>query len=312
MSDIPGRERQPHEHRDRPRRRGRGQRGDPHRRGPRLRRATAPPVRSRAVASCSPRATNAASASPRASRSASCPRPRDVRAGDWRVPPPPDALIDRRVEITGPAIAREDGHQRAELGRAGLARRHGGRVEPDLGERRRQRAQPARCGTRHPRLHLARGQGLRAAHRRAPPDRRHPSARLAPAREARARRRRTRLGVARRLRAALLPHRAAAHRQRRRPVLLPAEAREPPRGATLERRVRVRAGGARHPAGHRAGDRADRDDHRGVRDGRDPLRAARAHVGPQRGPLGLPVQHHQGVPRRRTRVHRARPGRRCR
>ncbi|WP_438854194.1 malate synthase A [Agromyces sp. M3QZ16-3] len=28
---------------------------------------------------------------------------RDVREGDWRVPPPPDALADRRVEITGPA-----------------------------------------------------------------------------------------------------------------------------------------------------------------------------------------------------------------
>lgn len=27
----------------------------------------------------------------------------DVRAGDWRVPPPPPALVDRRVEITGPA-----------------------------------------------------------------------------------------------------------------------------------------------------------------------------------------------------------------
>ncbi|WP_353828675.1 malate synthase A [Agromyces sp. SYSU T0242] len=28
---------------------------------------------------------------------------RDVREADWRVPPPPDALADRRVEITGPA-----------------------------------------------------------------------------------------------------------------------------------------------------------------------------------------------------------------
>ena len=27
----------------------------------------------------------------------------DVRAGDWSVPPPPPALTDRRVEITGPA-----------------------------------------------------------------------------------------------------------------------------------------------------------------------------------------------------------------
>ena len=28
----------------------------------------------------------------------------DVRAADWRVPPPPEALVDRRVEITGPAM----------------------------------------------------------------------------------------------------------------------------------------------------------------------------------------------------------------
>ncbi|GAA1059307.1 malate synthase A [Agromyces bracchium] len=28
---------------------------------------------------------------------------REVREGDWRVPPPPDGLADRRVEITGPA-----------------------------------------------------------------------------------------------------------------------------------------------------------------------------------------------------------------
>ncbi|TYL52676.1 malate synthase A [Agromyces mariniharenae] len=31
------------------------------------------------------------------------PETRDVREGDWRVPPPPPALTDRRVEITGPA-----------------------------------------------------------------------------------------------------------------------------------------------------------------------------------------------------------------
>ena len=37
--------------------------------------------------------------------------------------------------------------------------------------------------------------------------------------------------------------------------------------------------------------------HGGVRDGRDPVRAARACRGPQRRPLGLPVQRHQDVPR---------------
>ena len=75
------------------------------------------------------------------------------------------------------------------------------------------------------------------------------------------------------------------------PVLLPAEAGEPPRGAALERRLRRRAGGARHPARHDPRDRADRDDPGRVRDGRDPLRAARARRGPQRRPLGLHLQH---------------------
>src|SRR3954464_9121902 len=30
------------------------------------------------------------------------PETADVRAGDWRVPPPPPGLVDRRVEITRP------------------------------------------------------------------------------------------------------------------------------------------------------------------------------------------------------------------
>ena len=60
------------------------------------------------------------------------------------------------------------------------------------------------------------------------------------------------------------------------PVLLPAQDGGERRGAPLERRLRRRPGGARHPARHDPRDRADRDDPRRVRDGRDPLRAARA------------------------------------
>ena len=30
------------------------------------------------------------------------PETREIREGDWRVPPPPADLVDRRVEITGP------------------------------------------------------------------------------------------------------------------------------------------------------------------------------------------------------------------
>ena len=92
------------------------------------------------------------------------------------------------------------------------------------------------------------------------------------------------------------------------PVLLPAQDGEPSRGAAVERRLRHRAGGARHPGRHDPGDRADRDHPGGVRDGGDPLRAARPRLRPQRRALGLPVQHHQVLPRRRPGLRPARPG----
>ena len=80
------------------------------------------------------------------------------------------------------------------------------------------------------------------------------------------------------------------------PYLYLRQARVAPRGAALERGLHPRPGGARDPARLDPGDRPDRDDPRRVRDGRDPVRAARARRGPQRRPLGLPVQRHQEVP----------------
>ena len=62
--------------------------------------------------------------------------------------------------------------------------------------------------------------------------------------------------------------------------------------------------------GHHPGDRADRDHPGRVRDGRDPLRAARPLRRPQRRPLGLHLQHHQEVPRHRPRLRAAGPQRR--
>ena len=64
----------------------------------------------------------------------------------------------------------------------------------------------------------------------------------------------------------------------------------------MERRVQPGPGRPRHPARHDPGHRADRDHPGRVRDGGDPLRAARALGRAERGPLGLPVQHHQEVP----------------
>ena len=96
-------------------------------------------------------------------------------------------------------------------------------------------------------------------------------------------------------------------RARERPVPLPAQDGEPPRGAAVERRLRPRRGRARPRPGHDPRHRAHRDDHGRVRDGRDPLGAAPARRRPERRPVGLPVQHHQELPRRRAGVRAARP-----
>ncbi len=62
-------------------------------------------------------------------------------------------------------------------------------------------------------------------------------------------------------------------------------------------------------ARHDPRDRADRDAAGGVRDGGDPLRAARPLRGPQRRPLGLHLLDHQELPRPRRAVRAARPQR---
>ena len=137
-----------------------------------------------------------------------------------------------------------------------------------------------------------------------------PAPRLAPAREAPARRRRAHERQPVRLRALLLPLRAAPARRRPRPVLLPAEDGEPPRGPALERRLHLRRGPLRPPARHHPRHRAHRDLPGGVRDGGDRLRAARALGRSQRRPLGLHLQRHQEVPHPRQGVPAAGPGRR--
>ena len=63
------------------------------------------------------------------------------------------------------------------------------------------------------------------------------------------------------------------------------------------------------PRGHDPRDRPDRDDPRRVRDGGDPLRAARALRRAERRPLGLHLQRDQEVPAPR-RLRPSRTGRR--
>ncbi len=89
-------------------------------------------------------------------------------------------------------------------------------------------------------------------------------------------------------------------------VFLPAQAREPSGGAAVERRLRAGAEEPRRAARHDQGHGADRDAAGGVRDGRDPLRAARPHGGTELRPLGLHVLLHQEAARQ-SGLHPARP-----
>ena len=159
---------------------------------------------------------------------------------------------------------------------------------------------------RHDHLHQPRGQAAtqlndKTGHAAGPP------ARLAPGREARAGRRRADLaprcstsGCTSSTTPRTLIERG--HRA----VLLPAEAGEPPRGAAVERRLQLGAGRAGHPARDDPGHGPDRDDPGGLRDGRDPLRAARPLGRAELRPLGLHLQLHQEVPQP-PRLRPARP-----
>ena len=121
-------------------------------------------------------------------------------------------------------------------------------------------------------------------------------ARLAPQRQARQGRGHRGLRRAARLRALLLPQRPAAARQRLAPVLLLPEDGAPPRGAAVERRAHVLRGRDGRAARLGARDGADRDAPGRVPDGRDPLRAARPLLRPQRRPLGLHLLDDQVLP----------------
>ena len=222
------------------------------------------------------------------------PETRDIREDDWRVAPVPGDLQDRRVEITGPVDRKmvinalnsgarcfmadfEDANsptwRNCLEGQANLTDAIERRIELDTGEKTYSLNDEIATLIVRPRgWHL-----VRAA---------RPVAGAG-------------LGVALRLRPLPPPQRAAPARPRDRPVPLPPEAREPPRGAAVGRRVRLHRGRARPRPRDDQGDRPHRDDPRRVRDGRDPLRAARALGRAERRPVGLHLQHHQEVPRPR-------------
>ena len=102
-------------------------------------------------------------------------------------------------------------------------------------------------------------------------------------------------GIAGRLRAVLLPQRAASGGVRCRALLLPAEAGVTSRGPAVERRVPAGPGTARDPVRDDPGDGADRDTAGRVRDGGDPLRAAGTQLGTERRTVGLHLLLHQDL-----------------
>ena len=190
-----------------------------------------------------------------------------VREGDWRVEPVPAEIQDRRVEITGPVDRKmviNALNSGAKMFMADFEDSNSptwqncieGQVQPHRRARADDHARYRREAV------LAERRDRDAA--RAP-------ARLAPRGAALRGRRRADLGQPVRLRPLLPPQ-----PRPRRPLLLSAEARVAPRGAALERRLRLGAGRARRAARDDQGDRPDRDDPGRLRDGRDPLRAARA------------------------------------
>ena len=228
---------------------------------------------------------------------------KDVREDDsWRVAdagarPGRPAGRDHRADRP------QDDDQRAQLRRQGVAGRPRGRQHPAVGEHRRRAS--STCATRSTAridFTLAGGQGVRARPTRSPTIVVRPRGWHLPEKHILVDGERD-LRQPHRLRALLLPLRA----RRRSTTGSGPYFYLPKMESHLEARLWndvfvARAGRARHPARHHPGHRADRDLPGRVRDGGDPLRAARALGRAQRRPLGLHVPRHQDVPdpRRRT------------
>ena len=207
--------------------------GGPQPRGARLRRRAARPLRAAPAGAAGgpPRARGGA----RARRDARLPR-RDARD-------PRGRLARGRAAGGLPRPARRDhradrpqaGHQRAQLGRARLHGRLRGRQHAHLGEPGRRSREPrstrsrARSSTRAPRARSTRSSDDPATLLVRPRGWHLPEKHLQIDGEPVVRR-------AVRLRPARVPRRAPARRAGPRRLLLPAQARAPPRGAAVERR----------------------------------------------------------------------------
>ena len=201
----------------------------------------------------------------------------------------------------------EDDDQRAQLRRQGLARRPRGRQHPAVGERGRRPAQPARRDHRQHRLHQPGGQGV-------PP---RATASTRPSSSGRA------AGTCRRSTSSSTASGPSGSLVDFALYLATCGQLQLDRGqgpyfylpkmeSHLEARLwndafNLGPGLPRHPARHDPRDRADRDLSGGVRDGGDPLRAARPLGRAERRPLGLHVQRDQELPHPRRGLRAAGP-----
>ena len=223
----------------------------------------------------------------------SCPRHAAIREADWKVAPVPADLQDRRVEITGPTDRKmviNALNSGANMFMADFEDSSTPTWDNQIQGQINMR--DAVRGT----IAFTSPEGKQLQAQRQDRDAAGAPARLASDREASAGRRAADVGLAVRFRPVLLPQRQGATGQGVGHLFLPAQDGVAPRGAPVERRVRARAERARRAAGHGQGHRADRDDPGRVRDGRDPVRAARAFGRAQLRPLGLHLQLHQEIP----------------
>jgi malate synthase len=213
------------------------------------------------------------------------PGTRAIRDGDWTCAPIPSDIVDRRVEITGPVDRKMVINALNSGANVFMA---------DFEDANTPKWDNNVKGTSTCAMRFAAGSTTRPPKAKAYKLNREDrgavraTARLAPAGEARADRREADLGGLFDFALYFFPQREGAASRGQRPVFLSAEAREPSRGADCGTDIFVMAQDELGvPARIVRATVPHRDAARRVRDGRDPLRAARPLGGSQLRALGL-------------------------